>query len=425
VAGILRQIFGKYFSLFSKSKFVLLINITDKLYSFLILLLIAREFSSDRYGEVITLFTLAMIMQIVFDLGLPAYLQREIASGFSSESEIFSLSFSFTLLLFPVFLGLSYLFKIILYPQIDIALFFIIFIFIYEASIINVCNKALSGKNDFKSQFTSLLISRLYIVLMFLIGLYYTGINLNQLMLVVLSGFFLNMILISRAIGKNGIHFLFRSFSFSKLKPMVFAAIPLGLAVIFNFMYDKIDVLLISKLKDFNQVAYYNIGYGLYKSSSIGFSFLLVTGYTMVSSLSKDKNAVKEFFKDYARIIIIICILISILLFIFSGFIVNFLYTNRYADAVIVVKILAAGFIGMGLNNLTGITLNGMGFFKVVMYITLYGLILNVILNFLFIPVYGIIAASIITVATEYFIFFMQFYYLRKILIPERSEGPH
>lgn len=380
------------------------------------MLFLAREFSPAQYGEVISLFALAMIMQIVFDLGLPAFIQREIAAAEGDNSDFFSKGFFVTLLLFPVYFGISYLLKIALYPEIDITLFLIIFIFMYEASIVNICNKALSGKNDFKSQFYSLFISRMYILLMFILGIYVTGISLNQIMLVILTGFFLNFVLIFRSLNKNGIQIMLSSFKLGRLKPIVISALPLGLAVMFNFMYDKIDVLLLSRLKDFNQVAYYNIGYGLYKGASIGFSFLLVTAFTQVSSMSRDKTAVKGFFNELFKATLAICLVLAVILYIFSGPIIEKLYTERYSESSLVLKILAAGFIGLGLNNLTGITLNGMGFFKVVMYITLYGLILNVLLNVLFIPLYGIIAASVISVLTEYFIFFTQFHYLNKIL---------
>ncbi|HJY63015.1 MAG TPA: oligosaccharide flippase family protein [Ignavibacteria bacterium] len=412
----MKRLLGKYYILISGSRYVLYINVSDRLYSFIILLLLAREFSSDQYGEIVTLITFAMIVQIFFDLGLPAFLQREIASGAESESELFSISFIFTLVLLPFYIGISYLLKILIYPEIETTLFLIIFFFIYESSIVNVCNKALSGINDFRSQLSAFLISRIYILLMFITGLYILRFSVEQLMLVILSGFFLNLILIFRSLNSNSINLKFSEFSIKKIKPLLKAAIPLGLAVIFNFLYDKIDLMLISKLKDFDQAAYYNIGYGLYKSATIGFSFLLVAGFTQVASLGRNKDAVKEFFNDHAKAILIICTITGIILFVLSDVIVSLLYTGRYADASIVIKILSAGFIGLGLNNLTGITLNGMGFFKVVMYITLYGLIINVILNFFFIPLYGIVAASIISVVTEYFIFFVQYYYLRKIL---------
>lgn len=406
---------GKYFEIFSKSKFVLLINITDRLYSFIILLFLAREFSSAQYGEVISLLTLAMIIQIVFDFGIPAYVQREIASGERDNSEFLSLGIIFTVLLFPLYFVFSYILKQLLYPHIDIILFVVIFIFMYEASIVNICNKALSGKSEFRLQFYSLLFSRVYIFLMFIVGIYFVSMDLLQLMLIILTGFFLNLVLAFRNLGKKGIGLKLSIIRLSKLKAMLISAIPLGAAVMFNLMYDKIDVLLLSVLKDFEQVGYYNVGYGLYKGASVGFSFLLVSGFTFVSSVSKDKIAVSEFFYRHLKVISVICLAVALILFIFSGAIVDILYTERYSDASIVVKVLAAGFVGLGLNNLTGVTLNGMGFFKIVMYITLYGLVINILLNIFFIPLYGIIAASVISVSTEYFIFFTQYHYLRKI----------
>ena len=68
---------------------------------------------------------------------------------------------------------------------------------------------------------------------------------------------------------------------------MISVSIPLGLAVIFNFLYDKIDILLISKLLDYNEAAFYNIAYGLFKASALGFSFLLVSGFTKVALTGK------------------------------------------------------------------------------------------------------------------------------------------
>lgn len=414
----MKQLIAKYSVFFKNSKFVLLLNISDRVFSFIILLLIAREFTSAEYGEIIALITFAMIMQIIFDFGLPAYLQREIAAGHFDPAQLFSISFVFTLLVLPLYFAVSIAIKLFLYPDSSNILFIIIFAFIYCASLVNICNKALSGKNDFKSQFVSFIISRIYILAMFIAGIYVMGFDLKSLLLVILTGFFLNFVFVFMALDKYDIRLIFRSFRVSELKPVLKAAIPLGLAVIFNFMYDKIDVILISKFKDFEQVAYYNIGYGVYKSASIGFSFLLVTGFTRISSISRDKIAVREFFKEHLKLITGICIVISVLLFVLSEPVINLFYTGRYAGAVTVIKILAFGFTGMGLNNLTGITLNGMGFFKIVMYITLYGLVVNVVLNIFFIPFYGIKAASVVSAVTEYIIFFIQYYYLRKILYP-------
>ena len=286
----------------------------------------------------------------------------------------------------------------------------------YSASLVTLINKALSGLGSFKSQFISFFIPRLFVALFFIIGLFYYSFGLNILLFGLFTGILFNLVLVFINLKKAGIYFSFRHFSILEAKSIIKLSLPLGLAVIFNFLYDKIDVLLISKILDFSEVAFYNIGYGLFKASAISFSFLLVPGFTKVSAAGKDKLTIKYFFGEYFKIISVICIILSIVIFFTAEFIITSLYTERFSDSVIILKILAIGITAVGLNNLTGIVLNGMGYYKIVMYITLYALILNVMLNFLLLNKYGILAAAVLTVVTEMFIFFTEYYYLRKIL---------
>lgn len=410
------SIFKKYFSVFSESKYVLLLNITDKLFSFAIFLLLARKFSTDTYGQVVAIITLSTVFITIFDFGLPIFLQREISLNNSIGSNVFSKVFTISLIFFIGYLTLNSLYFIIFYEGISPVLFIIILLMMYIASLVTLINKALSGLGNFKSQFISFFIPRLLVALFFIIGLFYYPLGLNVLLFGLLIGILINMVLVFINLRKAGIKFSLEHFSVIEAKSIIKLSLPLGLAVIFNFLYDKIDVLLISKILDFTEVAFYNIGYGLFKASAISFSFLLVPGFTKVSSAGKDKIKIKEFFGEYFKIILVICILLSIVIFFTAEFIITSLYTERFSDSVIILKILALGITAVGLNNLTGTVLNGMGYYKTVMYITLYALILNVLLNFLLLSKYGILAAAVLTVITETFIFFTEYYYLRKIL---------
>jgi stage V sporulation protein B len=413
---MLKHIFQTYLSVFSQSKYVLLLNITDKLFSFIIMLLLARHFSTEIYGQVVTIFTLTTVFITIFDLGLPIYLQRAISVDNSKGSVIFSKVFSISLILFAVYFLFSLGYLKLFYNEIPLVLFSLISVMMYTSSLVTICNKALSGLNNFKSQFIAFTIPRILILAGFIIGIYSLSFNLNLLMTAMLAGLALNLVIIFFYLNKSGIIFSLHNFSLKDSSSIFKLSVPLGLAVIFNFLYDKIDILLISKLLDFTEVAFYNVGYGLFKAGTLSFSFLLVAGFTKVASFNRNKVDITLFFTEYFKIIIIICILVSTVMFFAAEPLIKLLYTGKFIDSVGILKILSTGIIAVGLNNLTGITLNGMGYFKIVMYITLYGLILNVILNIVFIPLHGIIAAGVITVVTEYFIFFTEFYYLRKIL---------
>jgi O-antigen/teichoic acid export membrane protein len=47
---------------------------------------------------------------------------------------------------------------------------------------------------------------------------------------------------------------------------------------------------------------------------------------------------------------------------------------------------------------------------------------MNVVLNFVLIPKYGITASAVLTVITEFFIFALEWYYLKKILVNLQSK---
>lgn len=407
---------SKYFRAINDGKYVLLINIIDRLYSFIIFLLLAREFSPENFGEITALFTLTTVFITIFDLGLPIFLQRETAEFNPRATEIFSKVFTISLLVFVIYFAFVIGFTLLFYKNISVYLAAIIAFIMFESSLVNICSRSLSGITDFISQYKALWISRLYIVLFFFAGIYYFNFDIYSLMFVILIGFFLNLVLLFRYLYKNNINYSPGHFSLLETKAILKFSIPLGLAVLFNFMYDKIDVLLISKLRDFSDVAYYNVGYGLFKASMMSYSFILAAGFTRVSSISRNKRAVMLFFKKYFIVVLIISAGTACILFGISGWAVKLIYTSKFYSSIIVVQILSAAVVGNALNNLTGIILNGIGLFKAVMYITLFGLIINVMLNIVFIPVYGILAASVITVITEYFIFFFELYYVLKVL---------
>lgn len=379
------------------------------------MLLLARYFSTEVYGMIVTLITLSMVFVSVFDLGLPIYIQREIAVNRNNSGEVFSRVFITGTILFVLYYLAMLLTVHLIYPDIPFILFTIISVMMYISFLVTISGKALSGINEYKEQLKAFLLPRVVILLFFIAGIFIYRLQVNTLMSIMLSGILLNLLLALRYLLKNNIVLKLKGYSAVSVGSMIVISIPLGLAVIFNFLYDKIDLLLISKITDYNEAAYYNIAYGLYKASALGFSFLLVSGFTRVAELNKDTSGTRIFFKEHAKIISVICLVMAVILYFLSDILVNTVYTDKFSGSVPVLKILSFGIIAMGLNNLTGIILNGMGYFKIVMYITLYALIMNVVLNAVFIQVYGIKAAAVLTVFTEYFILILEWVYMNKI----------
>jgi len=404
------------FKILRESKFIILFTLTERVFFFLAFIVIARNYPVDIYGEMVTIFSVANIFIILFDLGLPVLLQKETAILKERSSEFLSSVILINLIFLPLFFAAIILFCTIIFPGVSLIMISIISLLVYFFSIGNILNKSLSGLGDFKSQFSSLSFSRIITLIFFLTAVYIFNSGLNVLLLIISAGALLQIYSLLKAVRKNKLRISFKDINSAAIGSILKLSLPLGLAVVFNFLYDKIDIILISKITDFDQTAYYNAGYGILRASTVAFTFLFASGFTRVSRLNGNRKAVRLFFKKYSLVLIQICIILTILIFFGADIIIRILYTDKFKEAVPVLKILSAGLIGLALNNLTGIILNGLGFFRKNMNVTLIGLIINVILNIIFIPVYGIAAAAAVTVITEYFILCGDYYYIRKFL---------
>jgi O-antigen/teichoic acid export membrane protein len=402
--------------LFSESRHVFFFTVTDRIFFFLLFLILARVYPTELYGQLVTVFAACNIILILFDLGIPIFLQREISLSKKKAGEFFSVTFTaniiFGIFYFIIVIAARYFF----YNEIPPGIFILTAAIVFSFSLSNICNKILSGLADFKSQFTTLAISRIVIIVFIIPFIFILNSSMILILSILLGGSILHFILLFSKLYTYAIDFNYNLFSREKLFTILKISFPLGMAVIFNFLYDKIDIILISKMLNYDEVAFYNIGYGIYKASTLGFTFLFVAGLTRISYLSKRRPAVILFFKKYFYPLTAVSLLITFIIFFLADSLILFIYTEKFLNSIPVLKILAFAVTGLALNNLTGIMLNGIGLFKENMKVTLTGLILNLVLNIFLIPVYGIIAAAFVTIATEYFIFAGNLFYLKQFL---------
>lgn len=395
-----------------ENRYLLLMNIAEQAFFFLVFLVFARRYSVEVYGELITIFTMANVFITLLNFGLPSYLQRETAFSNDNIGGLYGKIISLNILIFFAYLLLTFSYYRIFYSSLSYKLFFVAVIPVYLYSNINILNGLLSGLGKYRAQFNSFIIPRIATLVAFVLSAYVFGLPLKHLLVIYSLGFLYQIILLFVKIGREGIKPV-PDFRIGGLLSVLKISLPLGMAVAFNFLYDKIDILLISKFTDYTQVSYYNIGYGIYKASSVAFSFLLVSGLTRVSYLSRRKTAVKMFLRKYAAALLIVGICITAALFLFSDFIVKIIYTDKFSQSAIILRITSFAVTGLALNNLTGVILNGLSLYRENMYVTFTGLVINVALNIVFIPLYGIIAAAMISVITEYFIFIGDYYFIK------------
>ena len=213
-------------------------------------------------------------------------------------------------------------------------------------------------------------------------------------------------------IGAIGLMFIYQVRGFSRLwdwrwnlstaKSLLRESFPLIFSGFAILIFMKIDQIMLGQMKGDSEVGIY--------SAAVRISELwYFIPTTIVSSVAPSIYAAKEkseyhYYKrigQLLRLLTYISLIISIPMTFLSKYVVTIMFGNGYANAgsILAVHIWASLFVFMGVATspwFVAEKLNHVSLGK-----TLFGAILNVILNFLLIPGYGGIGAAIATIASQ------------------------
>lgn len=353
---------------------------------------------------------------MLFSFGFPIFLQRETAHGAFNKEELFTKLFTLNFIIcLPAIVISGIVYKLI-YPDFSNVLLVILFLIIIFSSTESIAASFFRGLRQYKTYFQITLIVRL-ISIMFMTIIWFATKNPFYL----IFGFILCGLLLAFMffifLKKYFVFNYFRTLNLKSLKSLSFLILPIWLATLFNFSYDKIDVFIISKLLDLEQVSFYCIAYGILKSSTIAFNFLLIGSLSQLASISNDIGKIKNLLKKYSKIVTVISLVLFSVMFWGGKFFLPFIYSDKYLNSVYILQILSFSILPVALNNLAGAALTGLGFYKENMYVTIIGFLFNFAANIIVVPFFGIIGAAYVTLLTEIIILSGDIYFFKNKLI--------
>lgn len=169
-----------------------------------------------------------------------------------------------------------------------------------------------------------------------------------------------------------------------------------ALAFLVTRLNHKIDILILKRMCDISEVGFYSLGANVAETIwqvPIAIGVVLMT---RSANQTNERIATGEVCKSL-RVSLLVVLFASIILYLLAPFLVNLLFGERYSASIpiirtilpgilffVVLKILNSQFIGTGLPHLTMIAL-------------IPALLINIILNILFIPSYKGIGAAMAT----------------------------
>jgi O-antigen/teichoic acid export membrane protein len=184
-----------------------------------------------------------------------------------------------------------------------------------------------------------------------------------------------------------------------------------------NVIYNKIDIIMIEKMIGSTEVGYYS------GATKFIYPFMFISGAFMTAIFPKlaKYSEEKDKFRSIQNLALFylggIGIILSTSLYLGSDLIFQLFFADKYDASIPVFKILvwylAIVFIYGPISN----SLVAKNRVKFLVYLNLFMIVLNVVLNFFLIPVYGAKGAAITTIGCEVLILVSAVLYWRRIEI--------
>ena len=179
---------------------------------------------------------------------------------------------------------------------------------------------------------------------------------------------------------------------------------PMALSAVAYFIMQSVDIIILTAYEGYDKVAYYSIAVKLATVTALALMSVNIVVAPKIAEIynNNDHGKLNKLIKDSSRIIFSISIPVLAILFVFSELMLSF-FGENYVLAKDALSILLAAQFFSSICGPGAIYLNMTGKQQKLNKILIAGLFINVILNFVLIPSYGIEGAAIATLISMLF----------------------
>ncbi|KKS11294.1 MAG: Heteropolysaccharide repeat unit export protein [Candidatus Daviesbacteria bacterium GW2011_GWB1_41_5] len=205
-------------------------------------------------------------------------------------------------------------------------------------------------------------------------------------------------------------------FNFSYMAGIFKNSWPLALTMIVNMVYFRLDAFILKFYKSFAEVGVYNVAYQIFQAALFIPGYIMNSAYPLlISDFNENKNKFLANLKKSMFIMTGLSFVSTTFAYLLAPFIISVITGNHnFTGSVSALRILSLSFPAFFLTSILMWVQIIFKKYKTLLLIYLLGFSVNALANFIFIPRYSYLAASWITVMSEYLILVVQ----AAILIP-------
>lgn len=391
-------------------------EVIDRLSRFILLIFAARILGVQGYGKFSFAYSFAMMLAIFSDFGLDTITMREIAKNkknknFSNSAFGLKLILSiFTLiLLFVLSFFISQSFEI---QKIIFVVSFVVVFGKFSEFIISIFRAHQRMEYEALGKIVQVLIT----LILGLLILFKLPSAFSFSWAYFISGL-LALILILFLYHKKIQPFRL-SWDILGWKNLFLICWPLGFSAIFASLYNNFGLVMMGKMNQIKSVGYYSAAYKLILIILVPQILIYQSFFPVFSSFWKEaRNNLVSIFSKYNELILALIVPIIVGGIVLADKIINFIYGVQYLSSILAFKILIFStfffYLASSWRALLIISDNQKKFF----YVNLFGVLINIILNFILIPKYSLIGAAISFVLTQFSMAIIFYIFAKRIFI--------
>jgi len=206
-------------------------------------------------------------------------------------------------------------------------------------------------------------------------------------------------------------------YKFSSLKGLLTAALPIGLSILMIQVVHYIDTLMLGFMKSTEQVGHYSAAYKIIMILLTAVWCYQDAVFPVISNYYKTSTDSLKKIQSYStKIMLTLTLPLAIGGTILAKPIMNLIYGGQYGPGVIALQILIWT---VAIGSLHGIYVRGLiacDRQNRRLIIAIVHAFIVIALNFVFIPLFGLIGAAIVTVSAEFLVIFLSYREFSKIV---------
>lgn len=185
-------------------------------------------------------------------------------------------------------------------------------------------------------------------------------------------------------------------------KYLLLESLPMGAILVTFTIYNRIDTVILAHFKGQEAVGLYGAAYRIYEVLTLGAAYFANAVLPLISKLAQtDKQKLAQVYRKSFMVLLILGVLVAGTNFIFAPLGIALIAGDKFAGSIPALQILSLALIVSYFNHLNGYTLIALGKQWYSFVIAIGALTLNIVLNWIFIPIYSYYAAAFITFITE------------------------